>query len=368
VGEGLRWLSRLTWWAGRRKEAEAAAARAIAVLETLEPGHQLALAYSNQAQLDMLASRTEAALAWASRAKELAERLGDQETLTHALTNIGTARLTGGDLGGRADLEQAFEVAVAAGLDDHAARALVNLAGSTVEMRDYRHARSDLDRALAFVARHDLAGYAHYLTGVRASMRLDLGDQAGAEQDARTALTQWEQRRQGGIGAVYALVTLGRLQARRGDPDAAATLQEAGDEAHPTGELQWVGPVAAARAEHAWLLGETDRVAEEAARAFELAAQVRHPWFAGELACWLWRAGALPEVPAVAAEPYRLLMTGDWRAAADAWQVLGCPYERALALAHGDAEARREALRLLDDLGAGLAAQRVGGQLRAERA
>jgi tetratricopeptide (TPR) repeat protein len=365
VGEGLRWLSRLTWWAGRRKEAEAAAGRAIAVLETLEPGRQLAMAYSNQAQLDMLAVRTEAALAWASRAKALAERLGDQETLTHALTNIGTARLSSSDLGGRAELERAFEVAVAAGLDDHAARALVNLAGSTVEMRDYRHARSDLDRALTFVAEHDLAGYARYLTGVRASMRLDLGDQAGAEQDARTALAQWEQRRQGGIGAVYALVTLGRLQARRGDPAAAATLQEAREEAHPTGELQWVGPVAAARAEHAWLHGETDRVAEEAARAFELAAQVRHPWFAGELACWLWRAGALPEVPAVAAEPYLLLMTGDWRAAADAWQALGCPYEQALALAHGDAEARREARRLLDDLGASLAAQRVGGQLRA---
>jgi hypothetical protein len=101
VGEGLRWLSRLHWWAGRRNEAEAA-------------------------------------LAWASRAKALAERLGDQETLTHALTNIGTARLSSSDLGGRAELEQAFEVAVAAGLDDHAARALVNLAGSTVEMRDYR--------------------------------------------------------------------------------------------------------------------------------------------------------------------------------------------------------------------------------------
>jgi tetratricopeptide (TPR) repeat protein len=335
------------------------------VLEGGEPGHQLAMAYSNQAQLDMLASRTEAALAWASRAIELAERLGDQETLTHALTNIGTARLASGDLRGRADLERAFEVAVAAGLDDHAARALVNLAGSTVEMRDYRHARSDLDRALAFVADHDLAGYAHYLTGVRATVRLDLGDQAGAEQDARAALAEWEQRRQGGIGAVYALVALGRLQARRGDPDAAATLQEAGERAHPTGELQWVGPVAAARAEHAWLHGETDRVAEEAARAFELAVQVRHPWFAGELACWLWRAGVLSEVPAVAAEPYRLLMTGDWRAAADAWQALGCPYERAQALAHGDAEAGREALRLLDDLGASQAAQRVRRQLRA---
>jgi hypothetical protein len=37
VGEGLRWLSRLHWWDGNRQEAEAAAARAIAVLETLPP-------------------------------------------------------------------------------------------------------------------------------------------------------------------------------------------------------------------------------------------------------------------------------------------------------------------------------------------
>jgi class 3 adenylate cyclase/DNA-binding CsgD family transcriptional regulator len=365
VGEGLPWLSRVSWWAGRREEAEAAAARAIAVLETVEPGHQLAMAYSNQAQLDMLASRTEAALAWASRAIELARRLGDQETLTHALTNVGTARLDSSDLGGRADLEQAFEVAVAAGLEDHAARALGNLAGSTVEMRDYRHARGDLDRALTFVAEHDLAGYAHYLTGVRACVRLDLGDWAGAEQDARSALAEWEHRRQGGIGAVYALVALGRLQARRGDPDAAATLQEASERAFATDELQWIGPVAAARAEHAWLHGETDRVAEEAASAFGLAVQARHPWLAGELACWLWRAGALPEVPAVAAEPYRLLLAGDWQAAADAWQALGCPYDRAQALAHGDAEAGQEALRLLDDLGASQAAQRLRHQLGA---
>ncbi len=365
VGEGLRWLSRVSWWAGRRQEAEAAAARAIAVLETSEPGHQLAMAYSNQAQLDMLAYRTEAALAWAGRAIELAGRLGDQETLSHGLTNIGTARLLDGDQGGRADLERAFKVATAAGLEDHAARALVNLAGSTVEMRDYGHARTDVERALAFVTEHDLAGYAHYLTGVRAYVRLDLGDWAGAEQDARAALAEWEQRRQGGISAVYPLVALGRLQARRGDPNAAATLQEARERAFATGELQWIGPVAAARAEHAWLHEETDRVAEEAASAFGLAVQARHPWFAGELAMRLWQAEALPEVPEVAAEPYRLLLADDWRAAADAWQALGCPYERAQALAHGDNEAGLEALRLLDDLGAGQAAQRLRRQLRA---
>ena len=365
VGEGLRWLSRLHWWEGNRSESEAAAARAIAVLETLPPGHQLAMAYSNQAQLDMLAYRPEAALAWAGRAIELARRLDDQETMTHALTNIGTARLNSSDLGGRVELEEAFEVAVAAGLEDHAARALVNLAGSSVEMRDYRHARGDVDRALAFVAAHDLAGYAQHVIGYRARLRLDLGDWAGAEQDARAALTEGELRRQAGSLSVDALVALGLLQARRGDPDATSTLAEAAARALPTGELQWIGLMAAARAEHAWLRGEDARVAEEAAGAFELAMQAGHPWFAGELACWLRRAGALPQVPAVAAEPYRLLLAGDWQAAASTWQQLGCPYEQAQALAHGDDEACLQALGLLDSLGATQAAQRLRRQLRA---
>src|SRR5512133_1156069 len=82
VGEGLRWLSRLHWWDGNRREAEAAAARAIAVLEALPPGRQLAMAYSNQGQLDILAYRAEAAIGWAQRAIDLARRLDDQETLT----------------------------------------------------------------------------------------------------------------------------------------------------------------------------------------------------------------------------------------------------------------------------------------------
>jgi predicted ATPase len=48
MGETLRWLSRLHWWTGQREQAEAAAARAIAVLETVPPGRQLAMAYSNR--------------------------------------------------------------------------------------------------------------------------------------------------------------------------------------------------------------------------------------------------------------------------------------------------------------------------------
>jgi DNA-binding CsgD family transcriptional regulator len=361
VGEGLRWLSRLHWWDGNRREAEAAAARAIAVLEPLPPGRQLAMAYSNQGQLDILAYRAEAAIGWAQRAIELARRLDDQETLTHALTSIGSARLYRGDPGGRADLERGFEVAAAAGLEDHAARALINLATTTAEILDYRHARQDLDRALAFVQAHELAGYAQHLLGYRARVQLDQGDWAGAEQDARAAL---DEPAEGGPRVVDALVPLGLLQARRGDPDAAATLQEATESAFAT-ELQWIAQVAAARAEHAWLHGDDHRAAEEAASVLEQAVQAAHPWFAGELALWLRLAGAPGPEPAVMAEQYRLLLAGDWRAAADAWRALGCPYHQALALACGDQdEALLEALALLDGLGARQTAQRLRRQLR----
>ncbi len=363
VGAGLRWLSRLHWWDGNRREAEAAAARAIAMLETLASGHELAMAYSNQAQLDMLARRLDVSMSWAARAIGLAERLDDRETLSHALTNIGSARLCGGDPGGRADLERAFEVAVAAGLEDHAARALGNLSTDSAEMHNYRDARADLDRGLAFMRAHELSGYIQHLLGYRARLRLDQGDWAGAEQDARAAL---DEPVVGGPRAVDALVPLGLLQARRGDPAAADTLREAADIGFATTELQWTVPVAAARAEHAWLRGADHLVAEEAMAAFDLAVAIEHPWLSGELAFWLWLAGSLPKTPAVLAEPYRLLLAaGDWRASADAWQELGCTYMRALALARGDRDdAVLEALALLDGLGARPAAGRIRRELR----
>ncbi|HTF10790.1 MAG TPA: LuxR C-terminal-related transcriptional regulator, partial [Asanoa sp.] len=364
VGEGLRWLSRLHWWDGNRREAEDAAAKAIAVLREVPPGRHLAMAYSNQAQLDVLAYRTEAATGWATQAIELARRFADQETLTHALTNIGTARLQRGDEGGRADLEESVQVAVTSGLDDHAARALTNLATTAAEMRDYRHASDDLERALAFTQARELAGYVQHLLGHRARMRLDQGDWTGAEQDAHAALAE---QVHGGARVVDALVPLGLLQARRGDPGADATLEEATERAFATGDLQWMAPAVAARAEYLWLRGGVDLGVEQTAGVFELAVEAAQPWFAGELGFWLRLAGTPVSLPAdiVVAEPYRFLRSGDWRAAAEAWHALGCPYHRALALAGGDEdEAVLEALALLDALGARQTGQRLRRQLR----
>jgi DNA-binding NarL/FixJ family response regulator len=81
----------------------------------------------------------------------------------------------------------------------------------------------------------------------------------------------------------------------------------------------------------------------------------------------LERASLLEELDGVlaatAAGGRVVLLAGDWRGAA-AWRALGCPYQRALALACGDQdEAPLEAL-ALDGLGARQTAQRLRRQLR----
>jgi DNA-binding CsgD family transcriptional regulator len=150
-----------------------------------------------------------------------------------------------------------------------------------------------------------------------------------------------------------ALLALGRLRSRRGDPSVWDALDEALALAEPTGTLQRLAPVRAARAEAAWNSGDRDTCANEAKAAFDLAVVHRHAWFVGELAYWLWKAGALGAVPDVVAAPYLLQMTGRWEAATAAWEGLGCPYEAARALGEsGDEQAMKGALRRFEVLDA----------------
>ena len=58
------------------------------------------------------------------------------------------------------------------------------------------------------------------------------------------------------ISRIMALVALGRLHTRRGEPDAATVLDEALELAIRTDTLQRLAPVRAARAEAAWLAGD----------------------------------------------------------------------------------------------------------------
>ena len=364
AGDDLRWLSRVLWWSGRGEEATAVGDRAIAALEAFPESRELAMALSGRAQLAMLDERHDDAVALGTRAEALARRLDDTETVAHALTNVGSALLKGpDDERGRAMLEEAFALAAAAGYDDHAARALVNIALSTLMLRrDDPRVAADIDRAMRFAVERGLDGYVQYLLGARAGLGLLRGAWGPAEADARASLELGEQP---GVSICPALTVLGRMQTRRGEPEADTTLAEAWRVAVSTGELQRLAPVAASRAEHAWLEGDLSTAATAAGEVHELASSRGGPWARGELAYWLWRAGA----PVVARdddpEPYARAIAGDWRGAADAWAALGFPYERADALADADDEAAQvEALATFDELGATRSASRLRRRMR----
>jgi hypothetical protein len=95
------------------------------------------MAYSNLSQLRMLAGNNDEALAWGGRAIELADSLGQTQILIHALNNVGTVEMCQGRPAGQRTLERSLALALADGLEEHAARAYTNLAYSALNLRDY---------------------------------------------------------------------------------------------------------------------------------------------------------------------------------------------------------------------------------------
>jgi DNA-binding CsgD family transcriptional regulator/tetratricopeptide (TPR) repeat protein len=362
-GDNLRWMSRLSWFLGRKKDAESYSIEAMTVLEGLPPGPELAMAYSNRAQLHMLADELQEAVLWGSRAIELAEKLGATETLIHALNNVGSAEALSGNEQGRAKLEESLRLALAHNLQEHAARDFSNLASLTVRTRNYRLAMHYLNSGITYTSEHDLDSWRLYMTAWRARAHFELGDWDSAVNDAGVVLRH---SRVSAITKIPALAVLGHVRVRRGDPDAAGPLAEARELAIETGELQRIAPVASALVELAWLKGDPEQVVREARFVLEMAKGHDESRFQREFsfAFWMWRAGGAPETHQVAA-PYALQMSGDWRGAAQAWREIGCPYEEAMALADGDESGRRAALEIFERLEAGPAAERVRQSLRA---
>lgn len=329
-GASLRWLSRLYWIAGKNVEAKQAATDAIQILEELEPGRGLAMAYSNQAQLRMLARDMDGAVIWGEKAIALAGRFGDLETLIHALNNVGTAELLSGNERGHGFLERSLHLALAEELEDHAARAYTNLGSGYGEIYQFDRAMSYLQEGITYCLERDLDTLRTYMTSWLALVYCYQGCWDDSVELATSVL---HQPGVSTVSRIVALSTLGRTHARRGDQEVHPVLEEALALAMPTGDLQRIGPVRAARAEAAWLAGDLQGVIAESRIGLELAVECQHSWLIGEFALWRCLAGDLDMVPDNAAEPFKRQMYGDWQGAAEAWLRLGCPYEAARARA-----------------------------------
>ena len=363
----MRSLARWLREAGRTPEAEAAVGEAVGLLEPVGLSRELGRAYGARCQFCMIVADLEGTVAWGAKAIGIAERLGDTETLVHALASVGTAMLHAGLPDGEEKLDRSLRLAEQAGLDGDAGRAFNNLVAAALVSRAYDLAERYVEDGVEFCEDRGLDLWLQLLLANRIKLELDRGrwdhavDSAdGLLQDPGCALGP----------RMEALVAVALVRARRGDPGVWEPLDEALGLSEPTGEAYTIGQVIAARAEASWLQARSADVAQATDSALELALNRDDPWAVGELACWRWRAGLHDELPAgAAAEPYALTIAGEWGDAARRWQEIGCPYEAALALGDADDdEPLREALAQLQGLGAGAAAAIVARRLRARGA
>lgn len=349
--------------AGRNAAGEQDIRTALDLLTALPPGPELASASRAFAYIRMLNRDNRDAVAWGERAIALATEFRLPRAIVGAHNAIGSALILEGEVErGIEHLETSRRLAEESGLLADVSNAYVNLGSALGEVFQLPQADRYLREGLAYCIKHDLDPSRHYILAWQALSHLYQGRWDAAERDARAVLAV---PHASAISRITALIALGRLLTRRGDPAARQVLDDALALAEHTGTLQRVGPVRAARAEAAWLAGETARVVEEARPGYELAARHRHPWFGGELAYWLWTARALEVAPEWLAEPHALVLAGREVEAAAAWERLGCPYEHARALAHSTGEdALRRAHAIFEGLGARPMAAQVARRLR----
>ena len=196
------------------------ARRAVASLEPLGRGHELAMAYSNLAQLGMLAHDVDAALEWGERALELARELGDRDVEIHALNNTGTALALDDDsVEGRHRLTRSLDMALADEAHEHAARAYTNLGSVAVANRRFADADQHLRAGIAYCDEYDLDSWSHYMS---ARLAASLAEQGRYDEAADLCASVLAHPRLAAISKIPALVVLGQISARRASADPSS--------------------------------------------------------------------------------------------------------------------------------------------------
>jgi 2-polyprenyl-6-methoxyphenol hydroxylase-like FAD-dependent oxidoreductase len=278
LGLSLRWLSRMLWFNGMRAGADKAAEEATAVLAEVGDDGLFAFALSNQSQLAMLAHRTEESAALARRAIALATAADATPVVSHALTNLGLARWMSGDRGGFDDLNEAVRVALSIDDVEDACRAYVGIVSSLLDEFRLDEAEPFMIEALALAEQAEFIGFLAYLQACRGRLELARG-----RWEAAVAVAELPQRSQPAARCA-ALTVLGTVRLRLGQPGATELLAEAQRLAEQMDELKRIGPVAAARCEHAALRGDWAAVVEIAEPVFALAVHLGDQYLQAELA------------------------------------------------------------------------------------
>jgi DNA-binding CsgD family transcriptional regulator len=350
-GHTLWFLSRLWWFDGNRRQAETHAQQAIELLADRPSSSAKAMAFSNMSQLKMLSDKAVECIFWGDKAIVIAKELDDQESLCHALNNVGTVhmRIRGNKQKGIDLLMQSLNIALANGFQEHAARAYTNLVSDGVRIKDYPFAAKILGEGLRYCEERELDTWQTYMLSWKARLLLDTGRWDDAALIAGGLIGKADRA---SIVKVGALVVAGTIQMRRGEPDALGLLLEARTRAFDSMELQRILPALAALLEYEWITGENHVEKAAVELAIGLIGQPGYLRESSEFEFWLNKVRH-QQLPLHETEKdYRASNPAMALEAAAGWQRLGCPYEQALLLFEGDEQAKKEAISLVHQLGA----------------
>ncbi len=359
-GRAMSDLAEYLWWRGDTVEAHRTAQSAVKMLEATPADASVARAYARLAQVLMMSGQYGMARVWAEKALTLAEGFGAEGIVVHVLNTLGVCEYCLGDDCGWSRLEESLRRARAADLEEDVVRALNNLIATARENRLYDKLDEYHKQAVAYFEDRDLDSGERCMTGDIVDSLADRGRWIEAAREAQTVIDRGTVH-----GRAQSLATLGRIAARRGDTaeawrwlDAALAVQE-----QFGGEV--VYPLRPARAEAAWLSGDSRAAAQEIKAGIPAISEATNSWLLGEFAFWAHQVGVEWECPKRPAEPYAFYLDGFPEKAAQAWAELGCPYDEAQALVASPDELKvRRALTIFQTLGAEPAARLVADRLR----
>ncbi len=359
-GDALRRLGVAYWRTVRGQESEAMAFRALEVLEPLGPSRELAWALSGVAGVYMGREQQDECVAYATRARDLAEAFGFVDVASDALNTLACI-VYPEDPRWKQWIMQSLDLAVAGGQHQQAGRAYANLHGLLADAMLYPEAERYYREGAAYCEEHDLGTSLLCLGGGHATDLVHTGRWDEVEDLAGEPLRG---DRSSPVNRITFLTPLGQSRARLGSPGVFESLDEAADLSDRLDQPSYCAMVRAARTEARWLAGE------QAAALAELEVAAAHadrcPSERPPVALLRWRitgevgpeADDLP--PAYAAE-----LKGDVHEAVRLWEEVGRPYDAAMALLGScDEQDLRDALDRFDALGAAPAAAIARKKLR----
>jgi DNA-binding CsgD family transcriptional regulator/tetratricopeptide (TPR) repeat protein len=362
IGNCMRFLSRLWWWSGNWKRAESFARESIEVLDGQPTSNAKAMAYSNMAQLKMLTEKLDECLYWGEKAIKIAKELNDEETLSHALNNVGTVQMTQGlKEKGNELVRQSLTIALKNSYNEHAARAYTNLGCNWLILKNYPEAERFFEEGLRYCEERDLDAWASYMLSWKASLKLETGHWKEAYNIAEALL---KNEAQSPMVKITALVVVATVKMRRGEENGIPPLMDAKTMAAENMESQRILPVLSALLEYEWITGSIiieDNILNAAKGSIAGSETI---YGSAEFVFWLKKARKEKLTLKNRRDGYDIDGTTSALKNAAFWKKAGNPYEEALALFESSDDNKRRAIEIVQQLGATAVYERMKFEMR----